>query len=387
MVHLENYITTLTKELEGYNDEYIDIYKSIYHNKIRSILSTFHAKLISLFKSMNSRLPSGEYGSRFLADPSRELIYVIDRIEGLQRLLKNTEHSFSLDDTYKGIIEKCKGFLNERGGSAIPPGMEKIELYYTTPIFIKDNVVSINRENGAQTFNLALIGEGSYAQVFKYKDDHYQRSFVIKRARRDLNEKELARFKQEYQIMKDFRSPYIVEVYGYNQINNEFTIEFMDYTLCDYIEKHRNELTVVLRKGICHQIAKAFTYIHSKKIFHRDISPTNILIKEYDDVAVVKIADFGLVKIPENKLTSVHTELKGSFNDPSLRTDGFNTYNMEHEIYAITLMFCFVMEGTTNVGNIKNSKLVAFAQKGINSNKSLRFATISELWNSFNTIY
>jgi serine/threonine-protein kinase len=336
---------------------------------------------------MNSRLPSGEYGAHFWADPSRELIYVIDKIEGLQRLLKNTDHSFSLDDAYKEIIEKCKSFLDESGGSAIPPGMEKIELYYTIPIFIKNNVVSIIRENGTQTFNLMLIGEGSYAQVFKYKDDYYQRFFVIKRARRDLNEKELARFKQEYQIMKDFRSPYIVEVYGYNQSNNEFTIEFMDYTLCNYIEKHKNELSVALRKGICHQMARAFKYIHSKGIFHRDISPTNILIKEYDDVAVVKIADFGLVKIPESKLTSVHTELKGSFNDPSLRTDGFNAYNMEHEIYAITLMFCFVMEETTNVGNIKNSELAAFAKKGVNSDKSLRFATVSALWNSFNTIY
>ncbi|XQF94187.1 protein kinase domain-containing protein (plasmid) [Pseudoalteromonas espejiana] len=48
---------------------------------------------------------------------------------------------------------------------------------------------------------------------------------------------------------------------------------------------------------------------------HRDISPKNILLKEYDDVAVVKIADFGLVKIVDSELTSENTDFKGYYND------------------------------------------------------------------------
>ena len=44
----------------------------------------------------------------------------------------------------------------------------------------------------------------------------------------------------------------------------------------------------------------------------------NILIKEYDDTLVVKLSDFGLVKIPDSTLTTVNTEFKGYFNDPAL---------------------------------------------------------------------
>jgi serine/threonine-protein kinase len=387
MGHLENYIETLSREIEGYNDEYLALYSSVNYDELRSIFSTFHAKLIVLFKSMNSRLPTEKCEAHFWADPSRELIFIIEKIEGLQRILKNTIFSFSLEKTYKEIIEKCKEFLSPSGGSTIPLGMDKIELYYTIPIFIQNNVVSINRKNVKQNFNLEFIGEGSYAYVFKYKDDHYQRFFAIKRAKKNLTEKEFVRFQQEYQAMKNLHSPYVVDVYGYNQNNNEYTMEFMDYTLCDYIEKYRNKLTDHQRKNICNQILKAFAYIHSKDLLHRDISPTNILIKEYDDVSVVKIADFGLVKTRESKLTSDHTELKGSFNDPSLRIDEFNNYNITHEIYSLTIMLCFVMSGTTNIGNIKDLRLVSFAKRGMNPDKLLRFSTVSELGNSFSAIY
>lgn len=100
----------------------------------------------------------------------------------------------------------------------------------------------------------------------------------------------------------------------------------MDYTLDSYITKYNSSLSLPQRKGIVKQILHAFNYIHSQKILHRDISPNNILVKKYADVIVVKIADFGLVKIPESSLTSFSTEFKGSFNDPALVLDGFESY-------------------------------------------------------------
>ena len=95
-------------------------------------------------------------------------------------------------------------------------------------------------------------------------------------------------------------------------------MEYMDLTLYKYINQNNSKLTIKKRKGICRQILKAFKYIHSKGIFHRDISPNNILVKTYEDIDVIKISDFGLIKIPDSQLTSMWTEFKGSFNDPSL---------------------------------------------------------------------
>jgi len=62
-----------------------------------------------------------------------------------------------------------------------------------------------------------VIGEGSYARVHKYKDEYYNRSFVIKKALKNFNEKELERFKREFEEMKKLNSPYVIEVYNFDE--------------------------------------------------------------------------------------------------------------------------------------------------------------------------
>lgn len=227
--------------------------------------------------------------------------------------------------------------------------------------------------------DMKKIGEGSYADVYKYKDEFYDRWFVVKRAKKNLNEKERMRFKREYEIMKNFSSPYILEVYKYKDDKNEYIMECMDCTLRSYISHNNSKLTIAERKNIAVQVLKAFDYIHSKKCLHRDISPNNILIKEYEDVLVVKISDFGLVKIPESELTTMGTEFKGCFNDPALIVDGFGTYDILHETYALTRVIYYIMTGKTNVEKNTNSKLKIFLEKGLNPDRTQRYKSVHEM--------
>lgn len=276
--------------------------------------------------------------------------------------------------------------MNSSGGSPIPANMAKIELYYTIPIFIPSNIAVITNPQNNISATLKLIGGGSYANVFKYKDTFYNKYFVLKRAKKELSPKEIERFKREFKEMQEFFSPYILEVYCYNEEKNEYIMEYMDYTLNSYIEKYNSSLSTMQRRNIVLQILRAFEYIHSKERLHRDISPKNILIKKYEDTLVVKIADFGLVKIPDSALTTVNTEFKGYFNDPSLIVDGFNTYGILHEIFALTRVVYYVMTGKTNVDSISEHNMRAFVQKGLNVDKSKRFKSISEMTHAFKSV-
>lgn len=100
--------------------------------------------------------------------------------------------------------------------------------------------------------------------------------------------------------------------------------------------------------------ARGLEYIHSKGILHRDISLTNVFIKHYDDVDVVKIADFGLVKVPDSNLTSLKSELKGSLNDPDLINVGFSNYQMCHETFALTRLCMFILTGKATVQTLND---------------------------------
>lgn len=135
-MNVENAIEThYRKFADSLTNEYEELYESISNEKLRVFFSTLHKKLISLFDSMNDRLPTADMTAHFWADPSRELIQSIEIIEALERSLKKSEFAFSVDDYYKERLSFCKTFLKKSGGSLIPPNTEKIELYYTIPIF------------------------------------------------------------------------------------------------------------------------------------------------------------------------------------------------------------------------------------------------------------
>lgn len=388
-MNIENYIESQYRELlscSQINAEYSDLYKSFRNQKLREILMTLHHDLVGLFRTMNERLPTGEHEAHFWAEPSRDLIKRIEMIFGLVSSLKETPLAFQIDPYYLDLLTRCRDFLSSSGGSSLPPNMAKVELYYTLPIFLPLSSITISHKQQDFTFDLKLIGSGSYANVYKYKDTFYNRPFILKRAKKELTDKEIARFKREFDVMNDLSSPYILEVYCYNPDKNEYIMEYMDYTLDGYIAAHNSTLTIIQRKGIAQQILRAFDYLHSKGHLHRDISPKNILIKEYDDTLVVKLSDFGLVKIPDSTLTTVNTEFKGYFNDPALVVEGFNTYGIVHETYALTRVIYFVMTGKTNTEKIANQNLRAFVERGLNPDKTKRFQNIRDMISAFKTI-
>lgn len=387
MQRFANYIESQYREIASFeNIEYLSLYESIPNERLKVIFSTLQSQYISLFKLMNERLPTTDHAAHFWAEPSRELIQTIEITNDLLRALKNSPYSFFVDDYYLKIIHHCETFLSKGGGSSIPPHTEKVELYYTIPIFVMSSIKSIDNQPNGKNYQLKLIGEGSYAKVFKYFDDHYQRFYVVKRALNNLNNKELIRFRQEFEFMNECNSPYIVEVYNFDAQKNEYTMEFMDSTLQTYIKKNNTNFAFSQRKIMGHQVIKAFEYIHSKGWLHRDISPNNILLKTYDDTVVLKISDFGLVKNPELQITSINTEFKGWFNDPALVSEGFNTYSIVHETYALTKLLFFILTGKTNPSNIKNESIQNFVNIGLNKINEDRFQSVQELKKSFSQI-
>jgi eukaryotic-like serine/threonine-protein kinase len=187
--------------------------------------------------------------------------------------------------------------------------------------------------------------------------------------------------------MKKANFPYILEVYNYNENDNSYVMEFANTTLFNYIEKNNTTLSKSQRINIINQIFKAFEYIHHNIGYHRDISTTNILLKQYDnDLLVVKVSDFGLVKLKESTLTSDNTDFKGSLNDPNLNIiGGFKNYSIEHETYALTRLIYFIMTGKIVI-NLKfdDERFKLFIQKGISNDFNLRFKNIQEMKIQFN---
>lgn len=136
------------------------------------------------------------------------------------------------------------------------------------------------------------------------------------------------------------------------------------------------------------QIFKGFSYIYSKGYLHRDISFTNVLLQHYEnDLTIVKISDFGLVKMKQSDLTSFGSEINGSLNDSNLQIVGGGNYNMEYETFALTRLIYYVMTGRYNLENIKNQKVKDFVLKGISSNLDERYHSVAEMQQAFEVAF
>jgi tRNA A-37 threonylcarbamoyl transferase component Bud32 len=383
LISINNYLQNKNEEFgEENTNRLVNLYEDVPNERLKNVFSKIHYEINYLLKYLNERLQNGHY----TADESRRLIYWIDQIVEIQSNLKKTDLAFIINSYYENIFKNCNEFLQRSGGSHIPEEFKKVELILIEPIFRVEQTIVMVSGKGEVSYPITLIGSGSYAQVFKYKDENYNKHFVIKRAKRDLIEKEKYRFKLEYEEMKKLNSPYVVEVYRFDEEKLEYIMEYVDETLFKYITTNNAKLTKGERQNIVYQILKAFEYIHSRNLLHRDISLTNVLVKKYEGLNVVKIADFGLVKTPDSSLTSIYTELKGSLNDPELDVYGFKNYNMTHETYALTRLIYFVMTGRTKMEKFDNQHLKLFVERGLNKNLNNRYQNISDLKSAYKKI-
>ena len=349
------------------------LYSNIENKSLKQLFAIMHQRFNALFEFMKSKKKGNGH---FNASESRELLNLIKLYEDMQYVLRETPLAFRLDDTYDSMLKFCKGFLKESNGSEIPDDLPEFKIKEYEPIFSISQIISVPIVNKSHNYELKFIGEGSYAKVYKF--------YILKRAKDDLDAKELSRFRLEFDTMRELKSPYVLEVYRYDDINNEYYMEYADETLYDFIRKNNTKLSRKRRRGIAHQIFKGFSYIHSKNYLHRDISFTNILLQHYDnELSVVKISDFGLVKIEHSNLTSFGSEVKGSLNDSNLQVVGFANYNIEYETFALTRLIYYVMTGKYNLENIKNENIKNFVLKGVAPNIDERYHSVDEMQVAF----
>lgn len=212
---------------------------------------------------------------------------------------------------------------------------------------------------------------------------------ALKKAKKDLTAKELERFKNEYEETSKFDSTFIIRVYRYNNEKNEYVMEYANgRTLGDYIAANNTKFLMRERLVLISQLFRAFMYIHSKGCLHRDVSYSNILVQEFEDTTMLKISDFGLVKIPDSCLTSKDSSVKGSLNDPDLARVGFKNYEVRHEIYALAQVVNFILCGKKFGNGLfdKSNRVKEFLLKAMHPDINERFSSVDAMAVAFDAI-
>ena len=147
-----------------------------------------------------------------------------------------------------------------------------------------------------------VLGTGGMARVYRGYDDNLDRYAAVKVIEPQLiasaeEDEYRERFLREARAIARLNHPAIVGVYQFNQVSNLYYIamEYVDgRNLRDILKGYLQQSQLVPTEqliGVLRDIGNALDYAHSQDIIHRDVKPSNIIVKQ-DGHAV--LTDFGL---------------------------------------------------------------------------------------------
>ena len=186
------------------------------------------------------------------------------------------------------------------------------------------------------------LGSGGGGKVYKVIK---KKLYALKEMNaKNSNTEKLQQFVNEYEIMNMLDHANILKAYGIflsnERIPPSILLEYCPLNLLKAIEDKMFSNEELVK--IIYQIAEGMRYIHFKKVIHRDLKPTNILIMSD---GTVKICDFGISKlmtIEEQTMTRGLGSQK--FMAPEIINEE-DYYDEKVDVYSFGVLVFFIMTG------------------------------------------
>ena len=158
---------------------------------------------------------------------------------------------------------------------------------------------------------LRLLGRGAMGDVYEAKQTSLDRLVAIKtiRAKFANHPASLARFTREAYAAAQLTHHNVVQIYDFGEDDGRhfFSMEWVRGGPLDELVKKKGALDPKLAGGYVLQAARGLQFAHLNGMVHRDVKPANLLLS---DDGVVKVADLGLVKIPD--MADIESDVEAS---------------------------------------------------------------------------
>ncbi len=166
---------------------------------------------------------------------------------------------------------------------------------------------------------LEEIGHGGMATVYRAKDPRLGREVAVKLIHRHLRDsgEVAARFTTEAHAVAKLRHPNIVEVFDVSADDDDeryLVVELIRGQTLRALLKERGALPPEVAAALAIELLAALAHAHAEGIVHRDVKPENVLLEigEGDETAKVKLTDFGIAKLLDEKGVTSTGQVLGS---------------------------------------------------------------------------
>lgn len=153
------------------------------------------------------------------------------------------------------------------------------------------------------------LGAGGMGEVYLASDMELGRKVALKILPEELaaNQDRMRRFEQEAKAAAALNHPSIAHIYEFGESNgtNFIAMEYIDGEMLRR-RMQAAQMTVHEAIDVAIQVSSALSSAHEASIVHRDVKPENIMLCRRDQI--VKVLDFGLAKLIDNRAISTDTE-------------------------------------------------------------------------------
>ncbi len=200
-----------------------------------------------------------------------------------------------------------------------------------------------------------VIGKGSYGVVCAAIDRQTGKRVAIKKVKNAFDHaSDATRILREVTLLRHLKHPDIVEVLNIllppnpRDFNDVFIVfEVMETDLHQVI-KANDDLTDEHYQFFLYQLLRGLKYMHSAKVFHRDLKPKNILA---NSDCKLKLCDFGLARAmssaPSGPQMIFWTDYVATrwYRAPELCGSFFTKYTPAIDIWGVGCIFAELLRG------------------------------------------
>ncbi len=200
---------------------------------------------------------------------------------------------------------------------------------------------------------LECIGEGTYGKVFKAQERESGVVVAIKKFKQNEDEDSHVRktMFREIKVLQEYRHDNIVNLREVFREKGKLYLifDYIERTLLEELQAHQPAeeesagLPPEQAKLFTYQMLRAISYLHSKKVLHRDVKPENLLISGN---GVLKLCDFGFARGIKDDPKFQYTDYVSTrwYRAPELLVGDAN-YSQSIDIWACGCIFAEILNG------------------------------------------
>jgi tRNA A-37 threonylcarbamoyl transferase component Bud32 len=182
-----------------------------------------------------------------------------------------------------------------------------------------------------------VLGQGGMSVVFKGRHNLTQQEVALKILPPELaaHSQVKSRFLDEAKMLAALDHPNIVHLYNFGQDNGYFVLAMQLVQGRTWermiIESRRLDWTASCRIAI--DVLRALEYAHDRGVIHRDMKPSNVLVRARDGVATVM--DFGIAKMTTSTRLTATGQTMGTVRYMSPEQVRGQDIDLRTDIYSL----------------------------------------------------